>query len=91
MRARCWMFAYEDGGRAYLPRAIAEAEVQVALPERIWREKYRLIHEIYGFSADSWEARATPRQEAFWHFDSPERLAAWLQYRRCNSESPHAV
>lgn len=86
-----WMFAYEDGQRAYFPRAVPAAEVQVALPEHIWAEKYRLVHEWYDFSADSWEAGATPCQEAFWRFDSPERLAAWLSYRRCTDESPHAV
>lgn len=92
LRARALrMFAYEDGGRTYLPRVIPTAEVQVALPEHIWQEKYRLLHELYGFSTESWEACATPRQEAFWHFDSPKTLADWLQYRRCNSEGTHAV
>jgi LmbE family N-acetylglucosaminyl deacetylase len=57
-------FAYEDGGRAYLPRPRAAA-VTLPLPQEIWTEKYRLITEVYGFARDSWEARATPRTEAF--------------------------
>jgi LmbE family N-acetylglucosaminyl deacetylase len=85
------LFAYADGGRRYLPRPVAEADVQVALPTALWEEKYRLIHDIYGFADDSWEARATPRHEAFWYFTAQEKLTAWLQYRRCNCESPHAV
>ena len=27
---------------------------------------------------DSWEARTTPHEEAFWRFDSPASLQAWL-------------
>lgn len=73
-----WMFAYEDGHQAYLPRAVAAADRQFELPPATWEEKYRLIREVYGFSAESWEARATPRREAFWRFTSPELLKTWL-------------
>lgn len=66
IRAReLWHFAYEDGDRSYLPRARADADMTVMLAESIWEAKYRIVHELYGFSADSWEARATPRTEAF--------------------------
>jgi len=78
LRARAlWLFAYADGGRAYLPRAIAGAHRATALPPAVWAEKYRLIHELYGFAADSWEARATPRVEAFWQCTAPADVPRW--------------
>jgi LmbE family N-acetylglucosaminyl deacetylase len=62
---RIWSFAYEDGGKKYLPRAERGADLQVELPGHIWQKKYDIITRIYGFSKDSFEARTTPRQEAF--------------------------
>jgi LmbE family N-acetylglucosaminyl deacetylase len=76
-----WCFAYEDGGRAYLPRAEEGAALE-ALAEGIWQEKYRLVTQVYGFEEASYEARVTPRREAFWRFDSPLVAAAWWQERR---------
>lgn len=67
-KIRCkelWQFAYEDGGGQYNPRAITHASCTVPLPDNIWNRKYKLITEIYGFAAESWEARITPRTEAF--------------------------
>ena len=64
--AELWLFAYDDGQRSHLPRAIPDADLTLALPHEIWLEKARLISEVYGFAADSWEARVTPRSEAFW-------------------------
>ncbi|MFZ0034729.1 MAG: hypothetical protein WAK60_07065 [Sedimentisphaerales bacterium] len=64
---RIWSFAYEDGGKKYLPRPERGADLQVELAERIWQRKYDIITRIYGFSKDSFEARTTPRQEAFWY------------------------
>jgi len=63
-----WRFAYEDGGGKYLPRPIQDADIYLGLPEEIWQRKYNIITGTYGFSADSFEARTTPRQEAFWRF-----------------------
>lgn len=60
-----WMFSYEDGGRKYLPRPIETSDVYVELPDEIWQKKYDIITEIYGFSPDSFEAKTTPRAEAF--------------------------
>jgi len=62
-----WMFAYEDGGRKYLPRPIQGSDVYVKLPDEIWQKKYNIITEIYGFAPDSFEAETTPRAEAFSH------------------------
>ena len=54
---RLWLFAYEDGGRAYLPRVRQDADRRDALPDDIWVEKRRVITELYGFSPDSWEVQ----------------------------------
>jgi hypothetical protein len=61
-----WMFAYEDGGGKYLPRPVRDADVYIRLTEEIWQQKYDLITKVYGFAPDSFEAKATPREEAFW-------------------------
>lgn len=63
-----WTFAFEDGKKAYLPRAIEMATVFGNLPKQIWLKKYNIITETYGFDKDSWEAQTTPRAEAFWQF-----------------------
>jgi LmbE family N-acetylglucosaminyl deacetylase len=69
---RLWMFAYQDGGRAYLPRVREDADRRDVLPDDIWTEKRRLITDLYGFGPDTWEAQTTPRHEGFWCFDSPQ-------------------
>ena len=63
-----WTFAYEDGNRKYLPRAIKESDFLVGLNKDIWRQKYDIITGIYGFNKESFEAKTTPREEAFWCF-----------------------
>jgi LmbE family N-acetylglucosaminyl deacetylase len=69
---RMCLFAYEDGGRAYLPRVRGDADRRDILTDAVWLEKRRLITDIYGFQPDSWEARSTPREEGFWCFDSAQ-------------------
>lgn len=61
-----WMFAYEDGGKKYLPKAMTDADVYIRLPKETWEAKRRIICDVYGFDAESFEAKATPREEAFW-------------------------
>jgi LmbE family N-acetylglucosaminyl deacetylase len=63
-----WAFAYEDGGQKYLPHADKGADLQVKLPDMIWQKKYDIITKVYGFGEDSFEAKTTPRLEAFWRF-----------------------
>ncbi|HEY5534372.1 MAG TPA: PIG-L family deacetylase [Ignavibacteria bacterium] len=63
-----WTFAYEDGKKAYFPRAIEKANFHETLPEQIWLKKYKIITETYGFEKHSWEAETTPKAEAFWQF-----------------------
>ncbi|OHB85586.1 MAG: GlcNAc-PI de-N-acetylase [Planctomycetes bacterium RBG_19FT_COMBO_48_8] len=68
-----WRFAYEDGGRKYLPRAVEDADMHIMLTEEIWQRKYDIITDIYGFGIDSFEAGTTPREEAFWCFESSRK------------------
>jgi LmbE family N-acetylglucosaminyl deacetylase len=72
---RLWLFAYEDGGHAYLPRVRDDADRRDMLPKNIWLEKRQLITDVYGYGPESWEARATPREEGFWCFDSAQAAA----------------
>jgi len=72
---RLWMFAYEDGNRAYLPRVRQDADRRDVLPENVWLEKRRLITDLYGFGPGTWETHTTPRAEGFWCFDSAEAAA----------------
>ena len=74
-----WLFAYSDEQKSHLPQAIAKATLQIPLSRTVWERKYQLIHEIYNFPADSWEARTTPAREAFWRFTNPADLAEWLR------------
>ncbi len=80
---RLWMFAYEDGGRAHLPRVRDDADRREMLPERVWLEKRGIMTDVYGYSAESWEARSTPQEEGYWCFDSAQaavkRAAIWGQ------------
>jgi LmbE family N-acetylglucosaminyl deacetylase len=64
-----WTFAYEDGGKKYLPRPIESASVYYKLSKPVWKKKYSLITKTYGFDIDSFEALTTPRVESFWKFD----------------------
>lgn len=66
-----WTFAYEDGNKKYLPRAIENASIYRTLTNRIWLRKYQIITETYGFEKNSWEAETTPKTEAFWQFTNP--------------------
>jgi LmbE family N-acetylglucosaminyl deacetylase len=76
-----WLFAYEDGGGRHLPKAVEGADVVVNLTDEIWARKRALITEVYGFDEQSWEARTTPRREAFWRTRSPEGALAFLERR----------
>lgn len=73
------LFAYEDGGGQYLPRAVPSAHLHHWLPPEVWRTKFDLVTQVYGFLPESWEARATPRAEALWRFESPRRFDLWLR------------
>jgi LmbE family N-acetylglucosaminyl deacetylase len=74
-----WLFAYEDGGGAHLPRVNDGADLRFVPDEGVWREKRRLITELYGFAGNSWEARCTPREEGFRIFRTPCAAANFLE------------
>ncbi len=86
-----WTFAYEDGGRQYRPRPIKTATVYRPLPELIWRKKYNIITEIYGFPENGFEAETTPRAEAFWQFTSSREARRWLDNEIFQYESSDLV
>ena len=84
--ANClWLFAYEDGVRAYLPRVRDDADRRDMLTENVWLEKRRLITDAYGYGIDSWEARTAPREEGFWCFDSAQAAAKRTAFREQQS------
>ncbi len=72
-----WVFAYEDGANAYLPRPIPYAPLFQPLTDRIWKQKYSIIREIYGFEENSFEALTTPRSESFWRFFNCKEAVKW--------------
>ena len=76
---KLWLFAYEDGGKQYLPRPIERAHVRNPLEEGTWKEKVDIIQNVYGFRPDSWEAEANPRDEAFWVFNDFPSYRNWLE------------
>lgn len=69
-----WFFAYEDGHKKYFPLAVKDASVCSVLSETTWQQKYKLITETYGFEEDGWEAKTTPKAEAFWKFTDPTEI-----------------
>ena len=77
--SRLLLFAYEDGGKRYLPRAIRSADQRRRLSKKVWKEKYRIITRIYGFSGDSYEARTVPKKEAFWCFQTADEYRVWYE------------
>ncbi|WP_437395286.1 PIG-L family deacetylase [Flagellimonas lutimaris] len=75
-----WTFAFEDGYKKYYPQAIKAANIHQTLPKSIWKEKYRIITEVYGFEKTGFEAKTTPREEAFWKFDDRIDAQKWLEH-----------
>ena len=67
-----WLFAYEDGGQTYLPRAEDDADLRLVLPDPVWAEKRRIITDVYNYGVNTWEVQTTPHEEAFHRFTTPE-------------------
>jgi hypothetical protein len=61
-------FAYGDDHREQQSQVDDRVDILIRLSDNIWQKKYKIITEIYGFSPGSWEARTTPKKEAFWEF-----------------------
>lgn len=74
-----WTFAYEDGNKKYYPLAVQSATICTTLAQTIWQKKYNLITETYGYGKDSWEAKTTPRAEAFWQFTDAKDAWKWFK------------
>jgi LmbE family N-acetylglucosaminyl deacetylase len=80
-----WLFAYEDGGRNYFPKAIKNNTYTVKLKGNIWEQKYHLITEVYKFTKDSWESQTTPKEESFVILKDPAKAIELLeQYTKIN-------
>lgn len=74
-----WAFAYEDGNKAYYPKAIENTSMYRVLEASVWQKKYDIITSVYGFEKDSWEAKTTPKAESFWRFDEAKEANEWLE------------
>lgn len=74
-----WTFAFEDGNKKYYPQVIKDANIHQTLSQNIWEEKYRIITEVYGFEKNGFEAKTTPKTEAFWKFEDPMDAQKWLE------------
>ena len=74
-----WTFAYEDGNKEYYPKPFEKATLHYPLSEEIWKKKYELITQTYGFKKEGWEAHTTPHAEAFWQFNNPNEAMRWLE------------
>ncbi len=85
MTVALWTFAYEDGNKAYYPKAETQASSCWHLPQKLWELKYNIITQTYGFDKNSWEAETTPRDEAFWHFSNPQQAKNWLAKKGTSS------
>ncbi|MBN1786932.1 MAG: PIG-L family deacetylase [Sedimentisphaerales bacterium] len=68
------LFAYEDNGGQYSPRPIKNADIIIELPKNVWNTKKDIIIDSYGFSPDSFEAKAACDNEAFWLIEKPEDI-----------------
>jgi LmbE family N-acetylglucosaminyl deacetylase len=70
------LFAFEDQAGSILPRVCADADERDVLDADTFARKYHVITDLYGFDANSWEARTTPSSEGFYRAVSPSRLQA---------------
>lgn len=82
-----WAFAYEDGNKQYYPQPIDAANIHQTLPKNIWEEKYRIITEIYGFDKAGFEAKTTPKNEAFWQFETPNNALKWFDHEKSQHQT----
>jgi LmbE family N-acetylglucosaminyl deacetylase len=74
-----WTFAYQDGDGDYLPEAQKNANYYKVLSDDIWRRKYAIITQTYGYDKTSWEAKTTPEAESFWQFENLHIVAKYAK------------
>jgi LmbE family N-acetylglucosaminyl deacetylase len=82
-----WVFAYEDGNKAYFPQPIQRSNLYIQLPQDIWQKKYNIITQTYGFGVNTFEAMTTPKGEAFSQFTDAIKAKEWLENCRYISHS----
>lgn len=73
------LFAYKDSNGIGYPKAIENADLYNVLSHNTWNQKYNIIRKIYGFSKDTWEAKTTPKAEAFWILKDKQDARRWLK------------
>ena len=83
-----WLFAYEDGNKAYYPQPLENATLYNILSKQIWQIKYAIMTETYGFKENSWEAITTPLAEAFWEFTNQYDVKKWFHYQMDKKQQP---
>ena len=86
-----WLFAYEDGNKTYFPKPIEKADVFQILSNDLWLKKYEIISKIYGFAPESWEAKTTPKAEAFWVFSDAKAVKVWMENLLIKNKSEHLI
>ena len=74
-----WTFAYRDSPNERYPIAVKTANIYHSLDKKNWLKKYSIITETFGFDKNSWEAKTTPKEEAFWKFSNSSDAMNWLQ------------
>lgn len=63
-------FSYDDSNDQRLPRAKATADERYELDPDILGRKRHIISELYGFGAESWQAKVMPDVEGFSHVEN---------------------
>lgn len=71
-----WTFAYVRDARGGHCLARRDASVRLPLTEEQLAEKKRIVHEIYGYSKDSFEVRACVSPEGYRRRIGPEQGAS---------------
>lgn len=65
LSGRLVVFAYEDGGRAYMPRPSRDAQIRIELTKDELARKQQILRDIYGFPAGTLEFDSAGSVEAF--------------------------
>lgn len=60
-----WYFNYYDNHRKIFPKIKEDSDVFLELKDDIFKEKQKIVCDIYGFSQESWEFQAISRVEGF--------------------------
>ena len=75
-----WTFAYEDGGKRYLPSPIETAPIYHLLPEQTWQKKYEIITRTYGFGETASKRKQHHGQNRSGSFPVRPMHEMWLDH-----------